>query len=1418
MEFRVLGPLEMWVDDRRVALGSAKQRCVLAVLLIGAGRPHPVESLIDRVWGEDPPTQVRGALYSYISRLRRILRDARTGPEIAIRQRGGCYLLDCPAERIDLHRFEALTRRARDVADAAERAELLHQALELWGGPPLQDLAGRWAEEIRESLRRQRVRVCAAWGQAMIDLGRYAEAGERLERELGESPLAEPLVGQLMVSLWRQGRPAEALATYAALHRRLDGELDVEPGPALQELHRRIRSAATPPAADLGFAPSWTPDSREVPAPAAEPVRSAPPERRVPAGEAPYLGLRTFQAEDAARFFGRQALLDELLGRLADQRFLAVFGPSGSGKSSLLRAGLLAAIRADRVPGFTGWTSVLLTPGEHPLRELAARLAAATGTPAAALHRNLTADPACLGPLLRGSGTTGSAALLLIDQFEEIFTLCADDQERAHFIEALLSVVNTPSVPARVVLGVRADFYPSCAEFPALIALLRDQQVLVGPMAEACLRAVIEEPARFAGLTVEPALVETVLADVLGEPAALPLISHALLETWRRRDGDVLTVGHYVRAGGVRGAIAQSADEVYAGLDPGQRAIAREVFLRLTVPGEGPEDTRRRAHRRELLGRADSGEVAEVLAHLADARLISLDEDTVTVTHESLIRGWPTLRNWINEDRELLRAHRRLTEHALEWDQHGRDEGMLYRGSRLALWRDRATDRLNDVERAFLTASRRHAERELTARRRRIHAALAGLGAALVVLLVLTSVALVQADRAARERNQARVGQLIADARNLLPLDPELSLALAGKAVEREPSEPAQAVLAQSLVESRVRATFTGHQGPVLGVDVSPDGARVAGAGADGTVRIWPVARDREPVVLTGHRGPALAVAFSPDGTRVASAGADGTVRVRRADGTGEPAILTGHQGAVAAVAFSPDGTRVASAGADGTVRVRTADGTGEPAILTGHAGKVLGVAFDPRGARVASSGADGTVRVWDPASARALAVRADPGGPVAAVAFSPDGGRVAAGGADGRIRIWPAADDGPPVVLWPHRDSVKSVAFGQDGQHVLSGGQDRTAHVVQAEDRGDAVVLRGHGGPIRAVAFGPGDRLAATAGDDGTVRLWDPSPKPGLRVLAGHPGAVQDVALSPDSRRLATAAEDGTALIHRIDGSAPAVPLRGHRGPVRGVAFGPGGRLVATAGDDGQVRVWDGDRPVTVLSGHKGPVWSVAFGPDGRIVASGGEDGTVRIRPIDGNGPETVLHTGGGAARDVAFSPDGARLAAADATGVVRVWSLPGSGAPRILPGADGMRTVAFSPDGAFLAGAGNDGTIRVWPSRGEGAPVLLTGHYSLVFGLAFSPDGQFLASVGNDAKVRLWRWATRREPVVFERHVPAPVTSVAFGADNLLTVGRGDGTTDAWTCEVCVPADRLSALARQRHPREPTPAERRQYLHDEP
>jgi formylglycine-generating enzyme required for sulfatase activity len=456
-----------------------------------------------------------------------------------------------------------------------------------------------------------------------------------------------------------------------------------------------------------------------------------------PEAKPPYQGLAYFDVADVDRFFGRERLTAELVACLKDHRFLAIVGASGSGKSSVVRAGVVTALKAGALPGSDRWATFIITPKARPLTTLAAALTqdSESVTATTTLIDDMSRDPRSLDLFAARLAARRNVPriVLVVDQFEELFTLCSDQGERKAFVDNLLTAATTAGVTT-VILTLRADFYAYCAQFDNLRLALAQHQNYIGAMSEAELRAAVEKPAAMGGWDFEPGLVDAILGDVAAEPGALPLLSEALLETWKNRRGRTLTFAGYHEAGGVRGAIGRKADGVYDNLPPEQQAIARNIFVRLTSLGEGTQDTRRRAPWAELVGSGERAEqAAAVLKVLEDARLVTAEREQaaageesteavyVDVTHEALIREWAKLDDWLHEDREGLRIHRRLTEAAQEWVQLQRDPGAMWRGVRLAQTGEWATAHdgdLNDQEREFLVASREQAEAEQRAQGR----------------------------------------------------------------------------------------------------------------------------------------------------------------------------------------------------------------------------------------------------------------------------------------------------------------------------------------------------------------------------------------------------------------------------------------------------------------------------------------------------------------------------------------------------------------------------------------------------------------------------------------------------------------------------------------------------------------------------
>ena len=525
----------------------------------------------------------------------------------------------------------------------------------------------------------------------------------------------------------------------------------------------------------------------------------------------PFKGLASFQIEDAPYFFGRDRLVAELVARLVGAPLLGIVGPSGSGKSSVLRAGLLPALSSGVLPGSERRRQVLIRPGEHPMQELHSAMA----------------------------GVGEEPVVLAVDQFEEVFTVCADEQERAVFIDEVAR--DAAGVRDTVVLAVRADQYGRCAAYPQLSSLLAANHVLVGPMVAAELRRAVECPAQRVGLYVDPELVDALVDDVQGEPGALPLLSTALLELWQRREGRRLRHASYESTGGVRRAVGRLGEHAFGQLTDEQQRLARRVFLRLISIDDDGNVERRPASLEELKGEGGEG-TGRVVALLADSRLITINEGTLEPAHEALLREWPRLHGWIEEDREGLRIERQLELAAREWRRVGRDHGALYRGARLAEaaeLADRRQIELTDAEHEFLDASLARQRRDRLMRRRWLAVAFGTLVVGLVAIGAIAAVAVHQRNDAQQARDVALSRQLALQSANEVGVDPKLALNLALSAVDKWPTTDAAAALRQATLAFREIAALSADSTTAETAAFSPGASRVVTGGDDGIVEVW---------------------------------------------------------------------------------------------------------------------------------------------------------------------------------------------------------------------------------------------------------------------------------------------------------------------------------------------------------------------------------------------------------------------------------------------------------------------------------------------------------------------------------------------------------------------------------------------------
>ena len=812
---------------------------------------------------------------------------------------------------------------------------------------------------------------------------------------------------------------------------------------------------------------------------------------RRPAGApVPYRGLASFQPEDASWFYGREPLTEVLIGHLAGQLasggLLVAVGPSGSGKSSLLRAGMIPALRSGALgePGSNSWPVALFTPGSRPLRALAAQLALLTGADAGDLTSRLLSDPGLCAELLREL----HRVVLVVDQFEEIFTACEDEAERRSFIAALCAAARHDEGTASgqldggpaalVVLGLRADFYPHVLRYPELVPALQDHQVVVGPMTEAELRSAIAEPAAKAGLEIEDGFVEVLLHDLapagyaeLGAAhgaGSLPLLSHALLTTWERATRGKLTVADYAATGGIQGAVASTAEEVYKELTPAQQDLARQIFSRLVHVADDTADTRRRVPLDEL--QSGDGDAEHVLDCFIGMRLITAEESDAQITHEALLLAWPRLRGWIDADREGLRIHRLLAVAAEAWRRRRHDRHALYRGGPLTAASDWAADLahygdLNVLEREFLQASVGNTRAEERAARRRARR-LQRLVAALTVLVLIAAFLVVYAFRqqaaATQQRDLAISGQVAMVANQLRGTDAALAMQLSLAAYQIAPTAEARTSLIEATGGPQVTRLLGPSGAELNAVAYRPDHALLAFGSADGTVRLWEVAGTDGPAavgppLLVPSPGSVTSIAFSGDGRKLIAGSTGGTVTEWDVADPARPARLTvlRASGRVTSVAFSPDGQVVAAAAGNSVLvwRVAGAQYGGAPvARLAAGTGQVGPVAVSPDGQTLAAATAAGQVLLWRLRASgvpEAAGVLTPPGtvGAVDAVAFSPDDRTLAAAGNTGRVWLWslvPGRKATAPRAVLTGADRLRLHARLQPGRAVPRGGQRR--------------------------------------------------------------------------------------------------------------------------------------------------------------------------------------------------------------------------------------------------------------------------------------------------------------------------------------------------------------------------------------
>ena len=1147
----------------------------------------------------------------------------------------------------------------------------------------------------------------------------------------------------------------------------------------------------------------------------------------------PYKGLAAFKGEDAAMFFGRERLVGELAARSVDVGLLGVIGASGSGKSSAVAAGLIPSLAAGLLPGSDRWRQLSMRPGEHPMDELGRTLGEASELVLAGID----------------VGDANERLVLVIDQFEEVFTACADDAERAAFVEAVTGMALAAPDGVVVTAILRADFYGRCAEYPDLARLLGENHVLVGPMSKDELHRAIELPARRVGLQVESVLIEQLVEDVIEEPGGLPLLSTALVEIWQQREGRWLRAETYDRTGGVRGAVARLAESTFAQLTEEQKEATPGVLLRLVGPGEGDSVTRRRVPMSEFdLG--DSTTTAAVIDRFTVDRLLTTSDGTIEVAHEALLREWPRLQTWLAEDAQGRELRTHLATASRTWEDAGEDDSELYRGPRLSATLDWASShdrQLNDLEWRFLTAGRQAGEREVERQRRsnrRLRGLLVGVAILLVASLVAGSVALVQRSRARGANLSATAQRLGAQALQQDDLDLKLLLARQAVALYDSPATDRNAALLSSPAAIKVLHPLQGLLGPIV---LSYDGSLFALGNFRGDGAVVDAF-----TYQTVASFPGQPLSFSTDGRVFVDIPGPGTIIVDPTTGARQD-LGKAYVDHPSASWINPDFSELATVGADhSTVTFWNTDTLAQSGQIHARSGNIVwfdAYSYDGRYFITVEQSADQSgplnVVLRDAVSHRLETTVTAPAD-LSSYDMSRDGKWFVFGSQDGSVSVVNVSTGHKLVMTGRHDGPVDSVAISSDDTTVVSGGlRDNAVKVWDLRSGELSESLSGQTHAVSGLAISPEGRTLYSSSLDGSVIVWDLQ---GSRRLGrwfsasagsfspenvGYPPVPHLLAMSRTGGLFATASCDGTVVIGDVATLQKISVIRAVRpagacdpsGTPYNAVFTPDGERVVVGGPDGQVTMFDARSGKPMPPAFSGPkktivdtdngrvsnsVEAVAVSPDGKIVAAGTAEGSVYLWDAATGAsiqapmqvPDSYLDATPSARNwvfDIAFNSDGTRLVAAHGSEAsvwsTSDWSLMYS--VNVDDSAGAAYSAAFSPDGRTLATAGGITDLRLWDAATGSEIASIPVDTTYTVSLGWSPDSSTIATGGWDGSIKLVDLASRS--VVGA--LPGPTllfNNVAFTPDgSAVLVIYENGRGLRWTFDPAAWAQRACDVA---------------------
>jgi len=1109
--------------------------------------------------------------------------------------------------------------------------------------------------------------------------------------------------------------------------------------------------------------------------------------------ETPYLGLSSFTAKDARNFFGREREAEAFANRLRVHPMLAVVGPSGAGKSSFIQAGVVPLLPP-------GWQAFTFRPGPTPLASLCSRLSQ-EGIGPADLRERLANNPKALGEALRkGNGRTAATAMLVVDQFEELLTLCPDAAERNAFSTALVSAAQSADEPVRIVLTLRDDFLIRAQQLPALKErLAQGLQLLATPAPEDLVRILIN-PGRQSGYEFEdPKLPEEMVGEVADQPGALALLSFTASKLWELRDRHFrhLSRRAYQSLGGVGGALAQHAEATLAEMPPEQRALVREAFRHLVTA----ERTRAVLSRREMEQVLGGGQNASiVLERLIGARLLTASEgegnqDRIEVIHEALLTSWPRLVQWQQEDSENARMRHQLRGAARQWDERGRGKGLLWRKEALMeyrLWRSRDPGRLTEVEEAFAHASLAEEARGRRLQRTALVAVLVGLSIGLAVLY--------RANRIARENERIAQARLTASYEEqgrqlLLAGDPLRGIVYLDRAMQQGAEGPALRYLlgrATRMLDAQVASLR--HADEVREAHFSPDGTRIVTASADKTAKLWSAAGSM--IATMPHEDKVLSARFNNDGSRIVTASFDGTVKVW--DGAtgalvgsisaGEPSTMElGSRLTQVLADFTPDGRLLATAsGVD--ARIWDAGSLAPRATLAGHTKRILALVFHPGGKSLFTADVAGVIKCWDVDGmllfSRVLPSTQPEPSRVSALSVSRDGRWLAAVGWDNIGAVWDAKRGELIATLRHSEKLLYSVAFSPDGESVATAGDGRTAKIWRTQTGEVSRLLEGHSSALRSVTYSADGRDLLTTSSDGTTRLWSADDDVTRMTLIGHLDRVSTAEFSPDGKRVVTASSDRTAKIWDRKKSFRLMSVFDPEEVVL-AQWSADGQRILTVNTVGEIRLRDASNGgvLTELATKLKDVRSAAWSTDERRVALANLSETTLFAFPSGE-RIAVLHGHVGRVLALRFSPDSRLIATGSLDASVRLWNAADGAPIRALRAHSApIRSLAFDTTGRRLATGGDDKKVFIWDVSSGTRLLEINDFNNSVFAIAFSADGDKLATASRDKRLMIWSARDGRPLLPIHEATSSNINSVHFTRDgNLLLTSDVGGVVAVW------------------------------------